>query len=107
MPRGIHVGSGTVSGFPSIPPFGIAVTGRQKPEWYFASQQPMKESPTAVHNMANRWAVSEVLRARPAASARNALAYCFDVCSVQNRPISVCWGVRTVLLTAPKVLTWL
>src|SRR5437773_9693878 len=36
------------------------------------------------------------------ASARKARAYCLLVCSVQNRPISVCAGVLTVLLIAPR-----
>src|SRR6202521_5894551 len=104
MPSGAHVGSAMVNGFPESPAFPMAVTGRQKLKWYFAFIQPMNESANPVQTIANSRAVSEVSRPRAAASARNARAYCLVVCSVQNRPISVCAGVLTVLLIAPRVL---
>src|SRR5258706_7814264 len=42
--RGCHVGSSTVAGFPSVAARGMAVTGRQKTKWYFASQHAMPAS---------------------------------------------------------------
>src|ERR1700686_2055043 len=82
----------------------MAVTGRQKLKWYLAFIQPMNESAKPAHIIANSRAVSEVSKARAIARARNARAYCLVVCSVQNKPISVCAGVLTVLLIAPRVL---
>src|ERR1700693_3442903 len=57
--RGVQVGSAGVSALPSVSASGIAVTGRQKTKWYFASQQAMPASAMATFTSASRWAFSE------------------------------------------------
>src|SRR6266566_8576807 len=104
-PKGVHDGSPVSAGLP--PPARIAVTGRQKLNENLAFQQPMAESANPAHNMAINRAVSEVLSPFWVARFRKARPYCWPVCSVQKRPISVCCGVRTVLFIAPRVITWL
>src|SRR5512133_109861 len=54
VPKGVHDGSGNVSGLASISPFWIAVTGLQKLKAYFAFMHPMKASVYPVHNIAKR-----------------------------------------------------
>src|SRR4051812_13752462 len=107
LASGVQLGSGAVAGFPSIPPLRMAVTGRQKLYWYLAFQHPINASAELVQTRANKRAVSA--RSRPYAPARlrNARAYCAAVFSIQNRAISICFGVRTLLSAAPKIFTWL
>src|SRR5260370_25150578 len=89
------------------PPAWIAVTGRQKLKANFAFQQPIPASAYPTHSMAMSRAASDVISPFWVVKFRKARAYGWPVCSVQKRPISVCWGVRTVLLRAPRVFTWL
>lgn len=96
--NGVQFGSVVSAGLP--PPTRMAVTGRQK---LLAFQHPIPASAYAAQSMAINRALSEVLSSRSEANLRNARAYCRPVCSVQNNPISVCAGVRTVLLSAPSV----
>jgi hypothetical protein len=62
MISGAHEGSAIVSGFPSVSADVIAVIGRQNPQFYFASQQPMIESDMAIFNCASRRAVCNKLK---------------------------------------------
>src|SRR6476620_3351427 len=57
--NGVHVGSATVSSFPSSPAKRIAVTGRQNTYRYLASQVAMDASAMATCRTAKRCALSE------------------------------------------------
>jgi hypothetical protein len=100
---GNQFGSATRSGF--APPAGIAVTGRQKLKLNFAFQHPIPASAYPAHSIASSRAASKVPRPFCVARFRKAREYCWPVCFVQKRPISVCSGVRTVLLIAPRAFT--
>src|SRR6266403_6046352 len=58
VPSGNQFGSAVRAGLP--PPTGIAVTGRQKLNVYFAFQHPMPASANPVHSIAMNRAVSKV-----------------------------------------------
>src|SRR5258708_15952091 len=57
---GVQVGSGSVSGFPSVSARGIAVRGLQKRKKYFALKPAINASADAVCTRANRRAVSRM-----------------------------------------------
>src|SRR4030095_3004993 len=52
--KGVHVGSGSVSGLPSVSPKRMAVTGRQNMYVYFASQQAINAFVTAAMPIASK-----------------------------------------------------
>lgn len=103
--RGIHAGSCTVSGLPSLSASRIAVIGRQSSNQYFASQQDMIASACAMFSTANSRAFCESVRCRAreavtAARFQNELAV-----PPQNRAASVWSAVRVTLAAAPTDCT--
>ena len=68
--NGVHAGSASVAGLPSVSASRIAVIGRQNFQWYLLSQQPIAPSAEAKLALANRRAVSAMPSPRLAESAR-------------------------------------
>src|SRR5215831_4899656 len=66
--------------------------------------QAVTASDAATEYIAARRAAAAVLSPWLPMSVRNARLYCAAASSVQNRPISVCAAVRTVLFCSPYVL---
>src|SRR4029434_5347954 len=66
--RGVQVGSGSVSGLPSVSARGSAVRDRHNREKYFASSPAIPASATEQWTIANSRAVSRTLRPREIAS---------------------------------------
>src|SRR5262245_63212699 len=65
---GAHVGSGSVSGLPSLPARGMAVRGRHALKQYLASYPAIAPSAADVCTIANNRAVSATVRPRLMAS---------------------------------------
>jgi hypothetical protein len=74
--NGVHAGSAVVSAFESVSACWMAVTGRQKPTWYFCHQVAMRASATLTLTRAKVRAVVTMLRGCAAAYAISAFPYC-------------------------------
>src|SRR5215471_7758001 len=100
--KGVHAGSSTVLGLPSVSPAWMAVTGRQNMYVYFASQQAIKALVAAAMPMASKRAAVnrsiELARLRTFAL-HNALAD-----GDQNSAVADCSAVRLVSVARPRSL---
>src|SRR5712675_1918730 len=101
---GCQVASRSVAGLSSISPLRIAVIGRQKSYWYFASNTAMPASAAATATSAMKRAQSTTLISFAFANCRTiGSALCGPVMS-QKRASSVCRADRLVLALAPRSL---
>ncbi len=102
---GSQPGSGSVAGLPSPAASWIAVTGRQKRQWYLSFQQPMTPSAMAMFAVANKRALSALDKPRSTASVFMTPFQSPGPLVCQKRAASVWSGVRVVLVSDPTSLT--
>src|SRR5690348_7223158 len=102
LTSGVHVGSGTVAGFPSVSPARIAVYGRQAEYVYLPSKQAMYAS--AATRFTSARARAAWTRSIPvlATAPRMPSLYCASGRPrPQNSAVAVWAGLRTALVADP------
>src|SRR5262249_50993776 len=103
--KGVHAGSGSVLGFPSVSPARIAVTGRQNMYVYFASQQAIDAFVTAAMPMASKRAA--VNRSIELAKLRTLALHSSLADGDHNSAVADCSAVRLVSVARPtSLLSW-
>src|SRR6266545_2673796 len=100
--KGVHNGSCSVSGLPSVSPARMAVTGRQNMYVYFASQAAIKAFVTAAMPMASKRAA--VNRSIELARLRTFAVHRALADGDQNSAVADCSAVRLVEFIRPTSL---
>src|SRR5205809_1445964 len=100
--KGVHAGSCSVSGLPSVSPARMAVTGRQNMYVYFASQQAISEFVTAARPMASKRAA--VSRSILLAKLRTLALHSAAADGDQNTAVADCSAGRLVWFALPRAL---
>ena len=92
--KGVHAGSGSVSGLPSVSPARMAITGRRNMYVDFASQQAITEFVTAAMPIASKRAA--VNKSIDPAKLRTLALHSALADGDQNIAVADCSGVRLV-----------
>src|SRR6266699_3905826 len=101
--NGVHPGSGSVLGLPSVSPARMAVTGRQNMYVYFASQHAIKAFVAAAMPIASKRAA--VNRSIELAKLRTLALHSALADGDQNSAVADCSAVRLVSVVRPRCFT--